>query len=175
MPRSMDVAAAKAKGLEKAIHARRGGLVGVFQTIAKQHGEVGALLERVKKAPDKQESLWPKIKVALLAHERSELEVVYPAMNRYHALKRIVAQHAEEASQLEDMIDRLDEMSPESAEWTSLFGSLRDTVLSHVHEEETEFFPVAIGEMGPERAKDLDAKFKAAFKAQESALRKTRH
>src|SRR6185312_1641483 len=108
MPRSIDVAAAKAKGVEKAIHARRDGLVGVFQTLMKQHGEVSALIDRVDKTPEKRESLWPKIKVALLSHERGELEVVYPAMNRYHALKQIAKQHNEEASQLEDMIEQLD-------------------------------------------------------------------
>lgn len=175
MPRSMDIAAAKIKGLEKAMHARRDGLVGVFQTIMKQHGEASALIDRVQRTPDKCESLWPKIKVSLLAHERSELKVVYPAMNRYRALKRIVSQHDEEASQLEDMIERLDAMSPESAEWMSLFGSLRDTVRSHVNEEENEFFPIAINEMGPERVKALDAKFKAAFNAEVVALHKTRH
>jgi hypothetical protein len=147
----------------------------VFQTLAKQHGEAAALIDRVKNDAGKREALWPKIKVALVSHEKGELAAVYPALDRFAELKEFVAQHGREAKELEDMINRLDSMSIETDAWMSLFETLGDTVLAHATEEENEIFPVAMNAIGVDRAKDLDDKFQAAQKTVKTTLEKTSH
>jgi Hemerythrin HHE cation binding domain len=175
MANPIDILVAKTKGMEKAMEASRDGLVGVFRTLAKQHGEAGALIDRIKNDAGKRESLWPKLRVALMAHEHGELDAVYPALAHYHALKQFVQQHGKEATQLEATIQRLDSMSIESDEWASVFGTLADMVTSHVAEEENEIFPQSLNAIGADRAKELDDAFNAAHKKAEADAQRTSH
>ena len=175
MANPIDTISAKAKGIQKGIEARREGLVGVFHTLAKQHGEAGALLDRVKGDASKADSLWPKIKIALVSHEKAELQVVYPALARHNELQVFVEQHARDAQQLEDMVVRLDAMAVASPEWMSLFASLRAAVLTHASTEESEIFPEALQFIGENRAKELDDAFKSVQRDVESSLKKAIH
>ncbi|HEX4452320.1 MAG TPA: hemerythrin domain-containing protein [Kofleriaceae bacterium] len=175
MANPIDILAAKTKGFEKSMEAHRDGLIGVFRTLAKQHGEASALIDRIKNDAGKRESLWPKLRVALMAHEHGELDAVYPALERYHALKPLAQQHGEEAKQLEATIQRLDSMTIDSDEWGSVFGTLADMITSHVAEEENEIFPVSLNAIGTDRANDLDTAFKAAHKKAEADAERTTH
>jgi hypothetical protein len=175
MANPIDTAAAKAKGMQRGMEARREGLVGVFLTLAKQHGEAGALLDRVKDDPSKRESLWPKIKIALVSHEKGELKVVFPALARHIELQPYVEQHAREAKQLDDMIARLDSLAIESDEWMSVFVTLAGTVVAHAAEEDTVIFPRSLQFIGADRAKELDDAFKSAQNDVESSLKKAVH
>jgi len=162
MANPIDVVVAKTKGMVKGMEARREGLIGVFETLAKEHGEAAALMDRVNADAGKRASLWPKIKTALVSHERGELAAVYPVLNHHAALKPFVAQHAKEAAELDRMIERLEGMSIESDDWASLFTTLASTVVGHATEEENEIFPVAMNAIGVDEAKRLDAAFKDA-------------
>jgi hemerythrin superfamily protein len=175
MANPIDTISAKVKGAQKGMEARREGLVGVFQTLAKQHGEVAALIERVNNDTSKRDALWPKIKVMLLSHEKAELKAVYPKLARYNELQVYVEQHAQDATQLEQMIGRLDVVAIASDEWMSLFVSLGDAVLAHAGMEEAQIFPIAVQTIGEDRAKELDDDFKSAFKDIEGLLKKTVH
>jgi hemerythrin-like domain-containing protein len=175
MANPIDILAAKTKGLEKAMEAHRDGLVGVFRTLAKQHGEAAALIDRIKADAGKRESLWPKLRVALMAHEHGELDAVFPALERYHALKEFAQRHGDEAKQLEATIQQLDALAIESVEWGSVFATLADMITSHVAEEETEIFPMSQSAIGSDRAKDLDDAFKAAHKKAEADAERTTH
>ena len=176
MANPIDTVAAKARGVQQGMEARREGLVGVFHTLAKQHGEAAALFDRVKNDASKRESLWPTIRLALVSHEKGELKAVYPALARHEQLQPFVEQHALEAKQLEDMIVRLDSRFIESdEEWMTLFVRLGDTVRAHAAEEENEIFPKALKFIGPDRANELDDAFKSVQKDVESAIKKAIH
>jgi hemerythrin superfamily protein len=175
MANPIDIAVSVAKRIERSMEARRDGLVGVFQTIAGQHGEVASLIDRVKADARKREALWPRIRVSLLAHEKAELKIVYPVLGRYSELDQHVAQHAQEAQQLEDIITRLDAMSVQGEDWMTLFESLAELVVTHANEEENEIFPAAINVIGHDRSKDMDDKFRASFKDFKAAFEKVAH
>jgi len=174
MANPIDVVVAKTKGAEHAIKAHHDGLVGVFTTLAKEHGEAAALMERVSADPSKRESLWPKIRIALATHEKGELKAVYPVLDRHATLKPLVAQHAEEAAELDKMIAHLDGTSIESDEWGSLFATLARAVVSHAAEEENDIFPAAMNAIGVDEAKRLDKAFKDA-KARVATLLQDKH
>jgi Hemerythrin HHE cation binding domain len=175
MANPIDIVASKARGLVKSMEAHHNGLVGVFQTLAKQHGEAASLIERVRDDAGKAESLWPAIEIALVSHEHAELEVVYPVLDVLPSLKPLVERHAHEARELDDMIARLDRTPLASDEWMSLFDALGDAVASHAMEEEHEIFPIALAELGDDRAKQLDDRFKAAQKRIRGSLEKLQH
>ena len=175
MANPIDILASKTKGVEKSMQAHREGLVGVFQTLAKQHGEVAALIDHVKRDEHKRTSLWPKIRVALMAHEHGELDAVYPALGRYHGLAPYIARHAQEAAQLEATIQQLDAMAMTGPEWGRLFVTLGDLVVDHANEEEAEIFPAAMNAIGAERAKELDHDYAAAHKQAKANAEREKH
>lgn len=165
MSNRMDHAVAKTKGVMKGIKARIDGLSGVFETLAKQHGEALSLLDAVRKDATKRAELWPQIRTALLAHERSEMRVLFPELRMYDELRPLANQHDAEATELERMIHDLDAIEIASATWGNLLDRLADNIKRHANEEETDTFPRAQDAIGVARAKQLDAKLAAAHEA----------
>lgn len=170
MPNRMDSIISKGKGTMKGAEARLRGLVGVFRVLSEQHGEVTALLHRVKRDAAKRSELWPKIRQELVSHEKGELREVYPVFREHGQLLALAERHEAEASQLSVLIDRIHTTEMPSAEWGQLFDQLVDMVEQHVKEEEGEFFPKAQEVLGGERAKEIERRFLAAKKQLAMAL-----
>jgi hemerythrin superfamily protein len=175
MANPIDIAVSKAKGMERAMEARRDGLVGVFQTIAGQHGEVASLIDRIKDDVRKRDSLWPRVRAALLAHEQAEIKTVYAVLDHYAELAPIVASHTENAQRIAALVERLDATVIRDVDWLSLFEGLADTVTEHANEEENDIFPAAINAIGTDRARDLDDRYRAAFKEFRASFEKMTH
>src|SRR5580658_5507645 len=89
-----DQVISKGTGLAHELMARIDGLVGVFGTLAEQHGEVGALLKRAKADASKRTELWPTIRAMLRSHEEGELREVYPVLREYAELRAFADRHA---------------------------------------------------------------------------------
>jgi hemerythrin superfamily protein len=164
MPSSMDTMIAKGSGVVKSVEARLNGLVGVFKTLAEQHGEVSALMKRVKHDADKRADLWPKIRTELVSHEKGELREVYPVLRELPETRALADRHEAEASELSSLIDRINMTPTASEEWGRFFEQLVTMVESHVEEEENDIFPQAQKAIGPDRAKELEPKFLATKK-----------
>lgn len=162
MPNRMDSIVAKGAGMMKGIKARLDGLVGVFRTLAEQHGEVSAMLMRLQDKPEKKSELWPEIRRELLSHERGELREVYPVLRQYPDTVALAERHDAEAGELERLIERLDTALAE--DWRALYDQLVDTVVRHAREEESEIFPRAQDVIGHQRARDIEPRFLAAKK-----------
>jgi hemerythrin superfamily protein len=156
----MDSMIAKGAGKIKGVKARLDGLVGVFKTLAEQHGEVKVLLQRLQEKPEKKAELWPEIRRELLSHERGEKREVYPVLRQHTQTRALAEHHDQEAAEMETMIHKLD--SGEVADWQALYDQLVDAVIHHAEEEEKEIFPKAQDAIGHEAAKDIDARFLAA-------------
>lgn len=156
---------AKTKGTT--IHTRIEGLHGIFATLAKQHAEARSLLEAVNADATKRVDLWPKIRTALLTHERAEMRVLYPELRMHDSLRALANSHDAEAAELERMIHDLDDVEIESDTWGNLMTRLADTIVRHATEEETEIFPKAQNVLGKDRALVLDPKFHATQKSLE--------
>ncbi len=169
MPTSMDQVISKGAGLAHELKARMDGLVGVFATLAEQHGEAGALLKRAQADESKRTELWPSIRAALKAHEEAELREVYPVLREYAELKAFADRHETEAGLLGQMIDRMDATDPTSPHFAALLDRLIGLVETHADEEEKDIFPNAQAVIGEERAKELAPKFLATAERVEQA------
>jgi len=145
-----------------AIGARMHGLVGVFKTLAEQHGEVSALLKRVQGDAQKRAELWPKIRQELMSHEQGEMREVYPALRERAETRALADHHDREAGELSALIGQIDATPTSSSEWGALFDQLITKVEHHVQEEEHDIFPKAQDVLGIERAKQLEPRFLAA-------------
>jgi len=153
-------------GAMKAGKAVLEGLTGIFTTLAKEHGEVSALLLRVKSSDDPKvrAELFPKIRKELLSHEQGEVTVLYPAYRQMPALAMIADKHDQEAGQLKKMIANVVECDYQDPEWANRFDALVDLVKRHVAEEEGDFFL-----KGQELLADRTAELDEAFKSVKSA------
>ena len=176
MANPLDQLISKGAGLAHEVKARMDGLVGVFDALAKQHGEAGALLKRAKSDVHKRSELWPTIRASLRAHEKGELAEVYPAFREYAQLIPLADRHEKEASELSSTIDQMDAMDPDGAQFGALLDKLIGLVESHVAEEEQQIFPQAQEVMGAAQAKELEPRFVAtALKLKQSDLKVTQH
>lgn len=164
MPTRMDSMIAKGSGVAKAVEARLRGLVGVFKTLAEQHGEVSALLKRVKSDPEKRAELWPKIREELMSHEKGELREVYSVLREHAATRALADRHEAEAGELSMMIHRIHETAISSPDWLRFFDQLVELVEHHVKEEEHDIFPRAQETIGADRAREIEPLFLAAKK-----------
>lgn len=162
MPNRMDSMLSHGMGKVKAVKARLSGLVGVFQTLAEQHGEVTVLLEKAKSSDDKFTQLWPTIRRELISHEKAEMREVYPVLRARDATRQLADHHDAEASQLEQLIASIDECAIGSPARRELYQRLIDTVLHHAREEETEIFPKAQDAIGKDQAEALETRFLTA-------------
>jgi hemerythrin superfamily protein len=164
-----DDAVARTKGAANLPKARTEGLTGVFALLAKQHADAGALLANVVRDASKRDELWPKIRVALLIHERSEMRVLYPELRMHDSLRALANSHDAEAAELERMIHDLDEVEHASATFGKLCERLADTMVRHAHVEEHDIFPRAQELLGVERAKQLEPKLLATQNSLEAS------
>jgi len=153
-------------GAVKDIKAGFNGLTGVFMHLMEEHGRVGALISRVAKSDDVEvrAELYPTIRRELLAHEKGELKVVYPALANLPGVSGIELMHAREAADLEIALGNVDALTFDDARWGPTFQRLADLIDLHVEHEESEFFPKAQQALGEERAKRLLPEFEAAKK-----------
>jgi iron-sulfur cluster repair protein YtfE (RIC family) len=155
--------ASKATGFAKAVKATFEGFNGVFRHLAQEHGEVSALLIRLKLSsdPDKRRELWPTIRKELLAHEQAEKREVYPAFHQESELRTMAVEHDRDADDLEEVIGELTATPVDSAEWQPILERLIAQVEEHVRDEEEEYFPIA-DRAFKDRAHDMLARFEKA-------------
>lgn len=164
-----DEAVARTKAAAGPPKTRPEGLTGCFALLAKQHAEAGALLAHVVKDASKRDELWPKLRVALLTHERSEMRVLFPELRMHDSLRALANSHDAEAAELERMIHDLDEVEHASDTFGKLCERLADTMARHAREEEHDIFPKAQDLLGTERAKQLEPKLLATQKSLEES------
>jgi hypothetical protein len=164
MPNPMETLAAKSAGKAAAVGARAKGLTGVFNKLAEQHKEAAILLKRAESAEDadKRQDLWRAVRRQLLAHERTEVSVVYPELAKHAATEDIAQRHSAEAQMLEGTIAEIDVVGYDSPNFTALIQRLTTLVEHHVDEEEHEFFPRAQETLGKNGAEELEERATAA-------------
>jgi hypothetical protein len=157
----MEEVASKVVGGMKAAKAAFEGLSGVFKQLTQEHGEVTALLIRVKMTSDVgvRHNVFPKIRSDLLAHDRAELRAVYPAFAQHPDLEGMAKNHEAEASQLERTLDELSATDYGDESWGSKFERLVGLVEHHVKEEEDEYFPAANRILGKDEAERMKTRY----------------
>ncbi len=130
---------------------------GIFLKLVDEHGEAAQLMTAVRagSSAESRKNLYPSLRTALLAHEKTESSILYGELGRYPSLASIVETHKQEADELEATIRALDAIDFESEAWLPRFTELCDLVQQHVREEEDDFFPAALSALGPTMSADL--------------------
>lgn len=163
MTHKLEELASKAVGAIKATQATFEGLSGVFRHLVREHGEVSALLMRLKFCSDPalRRELWTEIRAELLSHERAEISEVYPTLRQDAQTRPMVAEHDNDASELEELITELSATDPKSERWQPTLERLIASVQEHVRDEEEEYFPLA-DHTFQERSEDMLERYERA-------------
>ena len=171
MPNPVENLASKAMGAMKGGKAALEGLSGVFRKLAQEHGEVAALLMRVKSSSDPKvrADLFPTIRKELLSHEKGEMTIVYPAFREFPETIDIAEKHDREAGALRNQLELLNTTVYDDPSWMTQFDALVDLVQRHVSEEEHDFFPKGQKVLG-DRSDELQKEFEEVKSATLVAL-----
>lgn len=124
--------------------------------LKKQHLEVADLFaqfEITSKKPEKR-AIFEKIAASLVAHDTIEREILYPACKRQMGNTDMLGEAIVEHGLIEFMLFRADQNLRKDALDTHVMV-LREVVRHHVTEEEDEFFPKVMRELGKNRLEEL--------------------
>ncbi len=167
----MEEVASKVMGKAKLAKGALEGLSGIFTTLMEEHGQVGALLSRLKNSEDValRRELWPKIRAELLSHEQGELLVLYPVYRTHPELLHIAEQHEREASQLAPLIEEIHGIDCADPRWLTRSLLLAQRVHDHVMEEEVDFFREGNRVFGSQN-KALDEQYRRVKERARAAL-----
>ena len=159
--------ASKAMGAIKATKAKVEGLNGVFAQLSREHGEVTALMLRVKASShaEVRAHLFPKIRAELLSHEKGEVLEVYPVFREHAELVRFADEHDREAQELQRELGPLEQTDFADGAWPRLFSHLVERVSQHVHDEEHRFFPLANRVLGREASEQMLTQYRRTKEA----------
>lgn len=131
------------------------------------HDRMKNLLEEALDAEEPRErvDLLHKIRAALMAHERMEEDVFYPALRANAAAKDIVLEGYEEHHVIDLILDELLDVPEESDEWRAKLKVLQENVEHHIEEEEGEMFAKARQALEAEMLEHLGAMMEATKEA----------
>ena len=135
-----------------------------LELIKSDHDRLKDLLEDALDADEPRErvELLHKIRNELIAHERMEEEVFYPALRSNADAKEIVLEGYEEHHVVDLILDELLDTPEESDEWKAKLKVLQENIEHHIKEEEGEMFDRARQILEPDRLEHLGAMMEAS-------------
>jgi hemerythrin superfamily protein len=134
---------------------------GIFLRLKREHARLSAQLDELVKLGEddpRRARRFAELRRALLAHERAEGMVLYPALRDHEETRPMAAAIQRE----HDHIDRLVEdvvRAPGFPEWSVCLDELRRTVAQHFRDEEEELFSRAHAVLNDEQAEGLAQSF----------------
>ncbi|NBO19489.1 MAG: hypothetical protein EBV03_09760 [Proteobacteria bacterium] len=132
----------------------------IYSLIKKDHDEAREIMEEIMAAkdnPDECEQLIEELKVAILAHAKSEEKIFYSALKETgeEELVEEVPHFIKEHKEVEQMFEEIGELEATDPLWWERFGAIRQALMHHMEEEEQDVFKEAKQEIKAEEAKEL--------------------
>jgi hemerythrin superfamily protein len=141
--------------------------VNALELMKADHDRMKDLLEEALDADEPRErvELLHKIRAELMAHERMEEDVFYPALRSNADAKQIVLEGYEEHHVVDLILDELLDTPEESDEWKAKLKVLQENIEHHIEEEEGEMFKKARQVFEAEMLEHLGAMMEASKEA----------
>ncbi len=140
----------------------------IFQMLKKDHQTAKDVLKKLEgtgpRAAKSREKLFSQLKDDLEAHSHGEEAVFYPALRESAEMVDMLNEATEEHAEVENLLEDLEELGPESEEWNSKLRELKKSILHHVKEEEGNIFKKAKEILAKEEIQRLGKEFQEAKK-----------
>jgi hemerythrin superfamily protein len=128
--------------------------------IKNDHRVMERLFEQMKSRKADRAALLKECVARLSAHSWAEEERVYPAIVKADPPEQGQVYHGvEEHHEAEQLMHKLEEIDPKSAEFESVLDDFIEAVTHHVEEEETKILPALSESVDAERLVELGAAF----------------
>lgn len=138
----------------------------IFEALRVSHETQRALSARLLASPahgPERQGIFEELKAELLAHETAEERCLYVPLFDHDvtvdAARHAIAEHHE----MDEMVEDLEELVADSAQWMAAAGKLCEKIEHHLTEEETKFFQQAGKVLDDSQkislAKDYEAEF----------------
>ena len=131
----------------------------VVDLIMSDHREVERLFDVLRSQPEKRVTTLPVLSALLVAHSRAEEAEVYPVARDEAGASEEVAHSQEEHVEAERLLEQLQAVDPEGAEFDTLLQQVVDAVSHHVEEEESSVLPVMRAHLDDARREQLGQAF----------------
>ena len=118
----------------------------IFEAIRDDHDTQRTLIDLVVEtegASDGREELWAKLKVELEAHAAAEERYFYVPLMEHDVTQDAARHSVAEHKELDDFVEQLEGYDMAGPQWVQTARELRERLLHHLAEEESEVFPVA--------------------------------
>jgi hemerythrin superfamily protein len=138
--------------------------VDVVDLIMQDHREVERLFEELRTSPDRRLNLLPVLTALLIAHSRAEEAEVYPVARDEAGEADEVAHSQEEHVEADQLLARLAESDPQSADFDDVLNELVSAVKHHVEEEESKVLPGMRQRLSDGRRAELGEAFASSRK-----------
>jgi len=97
----------------------------------------------------------------IVAHERKEEKVLYPALKRHSEARDIVLEGYQEHHVADVLLGELKNMDPGDERWGAKFKVLKESLEHHIEEEEGHMFRTARSVLGRDRLEQLGRRMQA--------------
>jgi len=140
--------------------ARNGNGMEATELLMKDHENVQGLFaqfERSREDAQKKGMLFEKIKEELQMHTKVEEEIFYPAVEELpiERAKDDIEGSIQDHEEVDSLLDELQSLSPDDADFDEKILELMDAVRSHIELEQEEVFKVARAGLGEEKLQEL--------------------
>ena len=140
--------------------ARNGNAMDATELLIKDHEKVQELFtqfERSRENAQKKVSLFEKIKDELQMHTKVEEEIFYPAVEELpiDRAKDDIERSLQDHEEVDALLDDLESLSPDDADFDKKMTELMDAVRSHIQLEQEEVFKVARAGLGEEKLEEM--------------------
>ena len=133
--------------------------------LKQHHREFEELFREIESAEDEDEraSLREELANAIAAHTSIEEEIFYPAAMEALGPGARIREAFEEHAVADFALYRLMSVSVGDETFSAKLGALKDILMNHLEEEESELLPQAEGEMGREQLEQLGDRLASRF------------
>jgi hemerythrin-like domain-containing protein len=111
--------------------------------------------ETTVRARKRRKDVLSTLAAEIVAHERKEEKVLYPALKRHSEARDIVLEGYQEHHVADVLLGELKNMDPADERWGAKFKVLKESLEHHIEEEERHMFRTARSVLGRDRLEEL--------------------
>jgi hemerythrin superfamily protein len=133
--------------------------------LEKDHRRFEKLMEdgedTTARARKRRKNVLSTLAAEIVAHERKEEKVLYPALKRHSEARDIVLEGYQEHHVADVLVSELKNMDPADERWGAKFKVLKESLEHHIEEEEGHMFRTARSVLGRDRLEELGRRMQA--------------
>jgi hemerythrin-like domain-containing protein len=108
------------------------------------------------------QTLFSELKHSLIQHSEAENEVFYAPLREHSETRDLIRDGQKEHQRIESLLNELDRLEKDEAQWGAQLHTLKGIIEHHVHEEEEKVFPKARNIFTAQQAQELGQQFAQA-------------